>query len=90
MAYQIPVALSPIQPSRIPLALPVPPSKPFVVLKELGEGAFGKVLKIQRHSDKKVSQVVCRSATPLILYPDPRVEEGQGQQIGQTQCSPRG
>lgn len=53
MAYHIPVALSPIQPSRIPVVLAA--TKPFVVLKQLGEGSFGKVLKIQRHSDKKVS-----------------------------------
>ena len=105
MAYHIPVALSPIQPNRIPVALsPIQPSripvampatkplKPFVVLKQLGEGSFGKVLKIQRHSDKKVSatSAFLRRLSRLVSA-DPRHEEGQDQQRAQARtCRPRG
>ena len=93
MAYHIPVALSPIQPSRIPVAMPATkPLKPFVVLKQLGEGSFGKVLKIQRHSDKKVSatSAFLRRLSRLVSA-DPRHEEGQDQQRAQARtCRPRG
>ena len=90
MAYHIPVALSPIQPSRIPVVLAA--TKPFVVLKQLGEGSFGKVLKIQRHSDKKVSatSAFLRRLSRLVSA-DPRHEEGQDQQRAQARtCRPRG
>lgn len=63
MAYQIPTALS----SR----------KPYVVLEDLGEGAFGKVVKIKRNCDGKVSASSTSprtSLTSLSFFPDPRHE----------------